>query len=159
MRWSFTSRPIKYYKILFFLLDGLSELTGSLFRPLLYLAILLADLFFLGVNLTCTLLMKMTETDPKSTALVRVAVNDTLFVLCALSLSLCLCKITKMSLANTYLESKVSPKYRLNYVFAKCKYLHRSQFQWSVFSPVELYSCRAELNTISLNGCENELFQ
>nr|XP_023651960.1 integral membrane protein GPR137B-like isoform X1 [Paramormyrops kingsleyae]XP_023651961.1 integral membrane protein GPR137B-like isoform X1 [Paramormyrops kingsleyae] len=76
------------------------------YRPPLYMAILLADLFFLVVNLTCTLLMKMTETDPKTTALVRVAVNDTLFVLCALSLSLCLCKISKMSLANTYLESK-----------------------------------------------------
>nr|XP_023651963.1 integral membrane protein GPR137B-like isoform X3 [Paramormyrops kingsleyae] len=39
------------------------------YRPPLYMAILLADLFFLVVNLTCTLLMKMTETDPKTTAL------------------------------------------------------------------------------------------
>ena len=38
---------------------------------------------------------------------VRVAINDTLFVLCAVSLSICLYKISKMSLANIYLESKV----------------------------------------------------
>ncbi|XP_048863987.1 G protein-coupled receptor 137Ba-like isoform X2 [Brienomyrus brachyistius] len=76
------------------------------YRPPLYMVILLANLLFLVVNLTCTLLMKMTETDPKTTVLVRVAVNDTLFVLCALSLSLCLCKLIKMSLASTYLESK-----------------------------------------------------
>ncbi len=36
-----------------------------------------------------------------------VAINDSLFVLCAVSLAVCLYKIAKMSLASLYLESKV----------------------------------------------------
>ncbi|KAG8014496.1 hypothetical protein GBF38_002982 [Nibea albiflora] len=36
----------------------------------------------------------------------RVTINDSLFVLCAISLSVCLYKVAKMSLANIYLESK-----------------------------------------------------
>lgn len=49
----------------------------------------------------------MSSTDTRVIVLVRVAINDSLFVLCAVSLSLCLYKIAKMSLANIYLESKV----------------------------------------------------
>lgn len=49
----------------------------------------------------------MSSTDARVIVLVRVAINDSLFVLCAVSLSLCLYKIAKMSLANIYLESKV----------------------------------------------------
>ena len=62
---------------------------------------------FLVVNLTCALLVRTTSADAQTIVLVRVAINDTLFVLCAVSLSLCLYKIAKMSLANMYLESKV----------------------------------------------------
>lgn len=49
----------------------------------------------------------MSAAETHTIVLVRVAINDTLFVLCAISLSLCLYKIAKMSLANIYLESKV----------------------------------------------------
>ena len=49
----------------------------------------------------------MTAADPRVVVLVRVTINDTLFVLCAVSLAACLYKIAKMSLANVYLESKV----------------------------------------------------
>lgn len=49
----------------------------------------------------------MSSAEAHTIVLVRVAINDTLFVLCAVSLSLCLYKIAKMSLANIYLESKV----------------------------------------------------
>lgn len=49
----------------------------------------------------------MSSAETHTVVLVRVAINDTLFVLCAVSLSLCLYKIAKMSLANIYLESKV----------------------------------------------------
>lgn len=49
----------------------------------------------------------MSAAEAHTIVLVRVAINDTLFVLCAVSLSLCLYKIAKMSLANIYLESKV----------------------------------------------------
>lgn len=48
----------------------------------------------------------MSSAEAHTIVLVRVAINDTLFVLCAVSLSLCLYKIAKMSLANIYLESK-----------------------------------------------------
>lgn len=60
------------------------------------------------VNLVCALLVKMTAADVKTIVLVRVTINDSLFVLCAVSLSVCLYKVAKMSLANIYLESKVS---------------------------------------------------
>lgn len=76
------------------------------YRLPLYLIFLSISLVFMVVNLTCALLVKMSNTDPKNIVLVRVAINDTLFVLCAISLSTCLYKIAKMSLANIYLESK-----------------------------------------------------
>lgn len=42
--------------------------------------------------------------------LARVLINDSLFVLCAVSLAVCIFKIAKMSSANVYLESKVEIK-------------------------------------------------
>lgn len=59
------------------------------------------------MNLTCAVLVKTGSWERKAIVSVRVAINDTLFVLCAVSLSVCLYKISKMSLANIYLESKV----------------------------------------------------
>ncbi|KAA0718366.1 Integral membrane protein GPR137B [Triplophysa tibetana] len=76
------------------------------YRCPLYLLSLSISLIFLLVNLTCALLVKMTHTDREIIVLVRVAINDSLFVLCAVTLSLSLYKIAKMSLANIYLESK-----------------------------------------------------
>lgn len=73
----------------------------------LYLLFLFISLVFLVVNLVCALLVRMSAAEAHKIVLVRVAINDTLFVLCAVSLSLCLYKIAKMSLANIYLESKV----------------------------------------------------
>lgn len=73
----------------------------------LYLLFLFISLVFLVVNLVCALLVRMSSAETHTIVLVRVAINDTLFVLCAISLSLCLYKIAKMSLANIYLESKV----------------------------------------------------
>ncbi|XP_013861362.1 G protein-coupled receptor 137Ba [Austrofundulus limnaeus] len=76
------------------------------FRLPLYLLFLFISLVFLVVNLACALLVRMSSAEARTVVLVRVAINDTLFVLCAVSLSLCLYKIAKMSLANIYLESK-----------------------------------------------------
>uniref|UniRef100_UPI00398E936E G protein-coupled receptor 137Ba-like isoform X1 n=1 Tax=Pristiophorus japonicus TaxID=55135 RepID=UPI00398E936E len=76
------------------------------YRLPLQLVFLLVSLLFLVVNLTCALLVKITHTETKTIVYVRVAINDTLFVLCAISLSVSLYKIAKMSLANIYLESK-----------------------------------------------------
>lgn len=73
----------------------------------LYLLFFFISLVFLVVNIVCALLVRMSSTDARVIVLVRVAINDSLFVLCAVSLSLCLYKIAKMSLANIYLESKV----------------------------------------------------
>lgn len=43
--------------------------------------------------------------------LARVLINDSLFVLCAVSLAVCIFKIAKMSSANVYLESKVCKRH------------------------------------------------
>ncbi|XP_078069901.1 G protein-coupled receptor 137Ba [Mustelus asterias] len=76
------------------------------YRLPLQLIFFFASLLFLVVNLTCALLVKITHPETKTIVFVRVAINDTLFVLCAISLSVSLYKIAKMSLANIYLESK-----------------------------------------------------
>ncbi|TNM85642.1 hypothetical protein fugu_007913 [Takifugu bimaculatus] len=76
------------------------------YRLSLYLLFFGISLLFLIVNLVCALLVKTAATDVKTIVLVRVTINDSLFVLCAVSLSICLYKVTKMSLANIYLESK-----------------------------------------------------
>ncbi|KAK9541785.1 hypothetical protein VZT92_001805 [Zoarces viviparus] len=76
------------------------------YRLPLYLLFLFISLVFLVVNLVCALLVRMSSAEAHTIVLVRVAINDTLFVLCAVSLSVCLYKVAKMSLANIYLESK-----------------------------------------------------
>ncbi|XP_061546629.1 G protein-coupled receptor 137Ba isoform X1 [Phycodurus eques] len=76
------------------------------YRLPLYLVFLFMSMLFLAVNLVCAMLVRTSSVDARTVVLVRVAINDTLFVLCAVSLSLCLYKIAKMSLANIYLESK-----------------------------------------------------
>ncbi|XP_073682143.1 G protein-coupled receptor 137Ba-like isoform X1 [Garra rufa] len=72
----------------------------------LYLLFVGVSLLFLLVNLTCALLVKMSDAQVKTVVLVRVAINDSLFVLCAVSLAVCLYKVAKMSLASIYLEAK-----------------------------------------------------
>ncbi|XP_061816767.1 G protein-coupled receptor 137Ba isoform X2 [Nerophis lumbriciformis] len=83
-----------------------SKYAPELLRLPLYLLFLSMSLLFLAVNLVCAMLVRTSSADARTVVLVRVAINDTLFVLCAVSLSLCLYKIAKMSLANIYLESK-----------------------------------------------------
>ncbi|XP_008299679.1 integral membrane protein GPR137C [Stegastes partitus] len=80
----------------------------------LRLFFLCLSIFFLVVNLTCALLVQgaLERSEPPSdggirhAVLARVLINDTLFVLCAISLAVCIFKIAKMSSANVYLESK-----------------------------------------------------
>ncbi|XP_062980416.1 integral membrane protein GPR137B [Elgaria multicarinata webbii] len=78
------------------------------YRLPLYLVSFFVSLLFLLVNVICAVLVRIDNSERKIIVLVRVAINDTLFVLCAISLSVCLYKISKMSLANIYLESKGS---------------------------------------------------
>uniref|UniRef100_A0A3Q2QF12 G protein-coupled receptor 137c n=1 Tax=Fundulus heteroclitus TaxID=8078 RepID=A0A3Q2QF12_FUNHE len=80
----------------------------------LRLFFLCLSIFFLVVNLTCALLVQgaLMHSEPPSdgrirhAVLARVLINDSLFVLCAISLAVCIFKIAKMSSANVYLESK-----------------------------------------------------
>lgn len=78
-------------------------------RVLLYLGSILTSLLFLVVNLTCAMLIhgEVPEKQLRWTVLARALVNDSLFILCAISLACCMCKLGKMSSANVYLESKV----------------------------------------------------
>uniref|UniRef100_A0A8C5TBF7 G protein-coupled receptor 137C n=1 Tax=Malurus cyaneus samueli TaxID=2593467 RepID=A0A8C5TBF7_9PASS len=75
---------------------------------LLYLGSILTSLLFLVVNLTCAMLIhgEVPEKQLRWTVLARALVNDSLFILCAISLACCMCKLGKMSSANVYLESK-----------------------------------------------------
>ncbi|KAF0045709.1 hypothetical protein F2P81_002238 [Scophthalmus maximus] len=84
------------------------------YKVLLRLFFLCLSIFFLVVNLTCALLMQgalehsesPSDEDIRHAVLARVLINDSLFVLCAISLAVCIFKIAKMSPANVYLESK-----------------------------------------------------
>ncbi|ERE92569.1 integral membrane protein [Cricetulus griseus] len=77
-------------------------------KILLHLGFILASLLFLAVNLTCAMLVHgdVPENQLKWTVFIRALINDSLFILCAISLVSYICKITKMSSANVYLESK-----------------------------------------------------
>lgn len=77
------------------------------------LAFLVVSVFFLVVNVTCAMLAQGGagaggdgEVGVRRAVLARVLVNDSLFVLCAVSLAVCIFKIAKMASANVYLESK-----------------------------------------------------
>ncbi|XP_053538943.1 integral membrane protein GPR137C isoform X2 [Ictalurus punctatus] len=84
--------------------------TSTSHRMPLRLAFLFISVFFLAVNITCSLMVltqkNMEASNAKHIILARVLINDSLFVLCAISLATCICKLAKMSSANVYLESK-----------------------------------------------------
>uniref|UniRef100_A0A3Q2CM05 G protein-coupled receptor 137c n=1 Tax=Cyprinodon variegatus TaxID=28743 RepID=A0A3Q2CM05_CYPVA len=77
-------------------------------RVPLRLFFLSLSIFFLVVNLTCALLVQgaLIGGGVRHAVLARVLINDSLFVLCAISLAVCIFKTAKMSSANVYLESK-----------------------------------------------------
>lgn len=85
---------------------------NPLSRVLLYLGSILTSLLFLVVNLTCAMLIhgEVPQDQLRWTVLARALVNDSLFILCAISLACCMCKLGKMSSANVYLESKVGKR-------------------------------------------------
>ncbi|XP_077462046.1 integral membrane protein GPR137C isoform X2 [Stigmatopora argus] len=82
------------------------------YRVALSLFFLSLCIFFLVVNLTCGLLVQgaLHRSElPRSVrhaVLARVLINDGLFVLCAVSLAVCIIRIAKMSSANVFLQSK-----------------------------------------------------
>ncbi|XP_061760645.1 integral membrane protein GPR137C [Nerophis ophidion] len=84
------------------------------YRILLCFFFLSLSVFFLVVNLTCVLLTQgalehcqsPSDRSLRHTVLSRVVINDSLFVMCAVSLAICIFRIAKMSSANVYLQSK-----------------------------------------------------
>uniref|UniRef100_A0A8D0HHE8 G protein-coupled receptor 137B n=1 Tax=Sphenodon punctatus TaxID=8508 RepID=A0A8D0HHE8_SPHPU len=103
------------------------------YRLPLYLVSLFISLLFLLVNLTCAVLVRTENSERRVIVLVRVAINDTLFVLCALSLSICLYKISKMSLANIYLESKGSSVCQVTAIGVTVILLYTSRACYNLF--------------------------
>uniref|UniRef100_A0A8D0BR50 G protein-coupled receptor 137C n=1 Tax=Salvator merianae TaxID=96440 RepID=A0A8D0BR50_SALMN len=78
------------------------------YKGLLYVGSVFTSLLFVFVNLTCALLARndVPEEQLRWTVFTRALVNDTLFILSAILLACCMCKLSKMSSANVYLESK-----------------------------------------------------
>ncbi|XP_053132729.1 integral membrane protein GPR137C [Hemicordylus capensis] len=78
------------------------------YKALLYMGSIFTSLLFIFVNLTCALLARddVPEDQLRWTVFTRALINDSLFILCAVSLACCMCKLSKMSSANVYLESK-----------------------------------------------------
>ncbi|XP_015276827.1 PREDICTED: integral membrane protein GPR137C [Gekko japonicus] len=78
------------------------------YKTALYVGSVFTSLFFMFVNLTCALLVH--EDAPEGrlrwAVFTRALVNDTLFILCAVLLAYCMCRLSKMTSANVYLESK-----------------------------------------------------
>uniref|UniRef100_A0A8D2J4X4 G protein-coupled receptor 137C n=1 Tax=Varanus komodoensis TaxID=61221 RepID=A0A8D2J4X4_VARKO len=77
-------------------------------KALLYAGSIFTSLLFVCVNLTCTLLARddVPEDQLRWTLLARALINDSLFIFGAVLLAFCMCKLSKMSSANVYLESK-----------------------------------------------------
>uniref|UniRef100_UPI00398F3E69 G protein-coupled receptor 137Ba-like isoform X2 n=1 Tax=Pristiophorus japonicus TaxID=55135 RepID=UPI00398F3E69 len=92
------------------------------------LAFLVASLLFLTVNLTCALLVKIQHAETKTIVLARVIINDSLFVVGAVSLAACLYVIAKTSPStNIYLESKGTSVYQTTAVGALVILLYTSR--------------------------------
>ncbi|PNI83404.1 GPR137C isoform 3, partial [Pan troglodytes] len=104
--WPSWKEPILYLQMVICKVRCATELDRH--KILLHLGFIMASLLFLVVNLTCAMLVHgdVPENQLKWTVFVRALINDSLFILCAISLVCYICKITKMSSANVYLESK-----------------------------------------------------
>ena len=82
------------------------------FRKPLILGLVAATLMFLVTNIACAVIVKkyqaQSTTTPAAVSMVRVVINDTLFIVCGGVLSLCIYKISKITSASMVLEAKVS---------------------------------------------------
>lgn len=82
----------------------------SKYKKPLRFAVLGAVLVFVTSNLVCGVIVRIEDSKLHSSPLVlnivRVAVNDTLFIITAVALSVCIIKMTKMSSSNLVLEAK-----------------------------------------------------
>lgn len=96
--------------------------------------ILASPSLFSGENLTCAMLVHgdVPENQLKWTVFVRSTLNDSLFILCAISLVSYICKITKMSFFSKCLP-RIKGKCFLNL------YLIKSNFKSSSYETKFLY--------------------
>ncbi|KAL3872855.1 hypothetical protein ACJMK2_036042 [Sinanodonta woodiana] len=82
----------------------------SRFKKPVRVAIVLAVLIFLATNIACAVLVKSHERTEHSVPFyllyIRVAINDSLFIIMAIVLSVCIFKMAKMSSASVVLEAK-----------------------------------------------------
>uniref|UniRef100_A0A6J0V629 Integral membrane protein GPR137C isoform X1 n=1 Tax=Pogona vitticeps TaxID=103695 RepID=A0A6J0V629_9SAUR len=78
------------------------------YKALLYMGSISTSLLFIFVNLTCALLAQDEVPEDQLTWAVftQAVVNDSLFILCAVLLACSMYKLSRMSSANVYLESK-----------------------------------------------------
>ncbi len=71
----------------------------------------IATLIFLVTNIACAVVVKeyqvKSETTPAVVAMVRVVINDSLFIIFGALLSICIYKISKTTSASMVLEAKV----------------------------------------------------
>ncbi|XP_048715388.1 integral membrane protein GPR137 isoform X2 [Caretta caretta] len=66
-----------------------------------------ASLLFLAVNVACAFVVRMGRAEPWAVVLTRVLINDSLFVLGAITLALCLCLVARGSPSTSlYLQAK-----------------------------------------------------
>ncbi|EMP25768.1 hypothetical protein UY3_17074 [Chelonia mydas] len=66
-----------------------------------------ASLLFLAVNVACAFVVRMGRAEPWAVVLTRVLINDSLFVLGAITLALCLCLVARGSPSpSLYLQAK-----------------------------------------------------
>ncbi|KAG8126677.1 hypothetical protein E2320_021778 [Naja naja] len=78
------------------------------YKTFLYMGSVFISLLFIFVNLTCALVAQdnVSEDQLRWTVFARALINDSLFILSAILLACCMCKLSKVSSANVYLESK-----------------------------------------------------
>ena len=90
------------------------------FRKPLLVGLGTATFIFLGTNIACAVIVKKyqarSDTTPAAVSMVRVVINDTLFIVCGLVLSFCIYKISKTTSASMVLEAKVSYTYSITYM-------------------------------------------
>lgn len=71
----------------------------------------MAILIFLTTNISCAIIVDEQEKNynsvPIKFLIIRVSINDTLFLIVAIVLSICIYKMSRMSSANVVLEAKV----------------------------------------------------
>ena len=83
------------------------------------MVVVVAVLVFIISNMACAVAVRLHQKEYSSIPVyllyVRVAINDSLFVIFAIALSVCMFRMTKMSSSSLVLEAKVRPKHKKSF--------------------------------------------